>query len=287
MRKKKNLIPRMERCESCLIREPYNMPGKWRTLMPGAKALHLELGCGKGRFTAGTAAAEPDALLIAVEVVPDAMVVAMERCTAAGLKNAYFVSANADQLPQFFAPGEVDRIYINFCDPWPSKRHAKRRLTHGNFLRLYRQVLAPGGQIHFKTDNAGLFDFSLEEFPQFGFTLSEVTRNLHERGPVGVMTDYEAKFHEQGQPIHRLVATMEDGWTDPDPDRAVWMDVEVLALQDGSLLARDRGTGLEVVIHSGRAQEFQPGHRLRVRTNGAMMLSLPPQVNAEEIVKIS
>ena len=214
MRKKKNLVPRMERCGACLIQNPYEMPGKWRELMPDARELRVELGCGKGRFTAGTARENPDVLLIAVEMVPDAMVVAMERCVAAELRNVFFVSANADQLPLFFLPGEVDRIYINFCDPWPSKRHAKRRLTHGNFLKLYRKVLRPHGQIHFKTDNLGLFDFSLEEFPQFGFSLSEVTKDLHQNGPVGVMTDYEAKFYEQGQPICRLVAAMED-WDEP------------------------------------------------------------------------
>ena len=146
MRKKKNLIPRMERCGDRLIREPYSMPGKWRELMPQARELRLELGCGKGRFTAGTAAAEPDVLFIAVERVPDAMVMAMERCAAQGLTNVFFIDANADQLPLFFAPGEADRIYINFCDPWPSNRHAKRRLTHGNFLRLYRQVLKMAGR---------------------------------------------------------------------------------------------------------------------------------------------
>jgi tRNA (guanine-N7-)-methyltransferase len=216
MRKKKNLIPRMERCGGCLISNPYEMPGRWRSLMPGARELRVELGCGKGRFTAGTAAAEPDVLFIAVEKVPDAMVIAMERCTAEGLKNVFFVTADADQLPLFFAPGEVDRIYINFCDPWPTKRHAKRRLTHGNFLLLYRKVLRDGAQIHFKTDNAGLFDFSLEEFPAFGFALSEVTRNLHANGPVGIMTDYEAKFFDLGQPIHRCVATLEP-WTPPAP----------------------------------------------------------------------
>ena len=117
MRKKKNLIPRMERCGDRLIRNPYDRPGHWRELMPQARELHLELGCGKGRFTAGTAAAEPDVLFLAVEMVPDAMVVAMERCVSAGLNNVWFISANADQLPYFFAPGEVDRIYINFCDP--------------------------------------------------------------------------------------------------------------------------------------------------------------------------
>ena len=223
MRKKKNLIPRMERCGACLVTEPYDMPGKWRDLMPGARELRLELGCGKGRFTAGVAAAEPDVLLIAVELVPDAMVVAMERCTEAGLNNVFFVAANADQLPQFFAPGEVDRIYINFCDPWPTKKHAKRRLTHGNFLQLYRKVLAENAQIHFKTDNQGLFEFSVEEIPQFGFDLSEVTRNLHENGPVGVMTDYEAKFYELGQPINRLVATMVP-WTPPAAPETVEED---------------------------------------------------------------
>ena len=228
MRKKKNLIPRMERCGDFLIRDPYDRRGNWRELMPQARELRLELGCGKGRFTAGTAAAEPDVLFIAVEMVPDAMVVAMERCVNTGLTNVYFVDANADQLPSFFAPGEVDRIYLNFSDPWPSNRHAKRRLTHGNFLKLYRQVLKMGGQIHFKTDNQGLFEFSVEEIPNFGFTLSEVTRNLHENGPVGVMTDYEAKFYELGQPINRLVATMVP-WEEPFPAtikdlRERWLD---------------------------------------------------------------
>ena len=228
MRKKKNLIPRMERCSDRLIREPQKMAGKWRELMPEAKELHLELGCGKGRFTAGTAAANPDVLLIAVEMVPDAMVVAMERCANEGLSNAFFVDANANLLPDFFAPGEVDRIYINFCDPWPSNRHAKRRLTHGNFLKLYRQVLKIGGEIHFKTDNRPLFEFSVEEIPQFGFTLSQVTRDLHANGPKGIMTDYEAKFHAQGVPINRLVATMVP-WTESFPTdirrlRERWLD---------------------------------------------------------------
>lgn len=215
MRKKKNLVPRMEACDACWIRRPEQHRGRWRELMPGARELRVELGCGKGRFTAETAKAEPDVLLIAVEKVPDAMVVAMERVRDAGLTNVFFIDADAALLPELFAPGEVDRIYVNFCDPWPSKRHAKRRLTHGNFLKLYRQVLKMGGQIHFKTDNQPLFEFSVEELPQFGFELSEVTRNLHENGPVGVMTDYEAKFHELGQPINRCVGTMVD-WEEPE-----------------------------------------------------------------------
>ncbi len=214
MRKKKNLQPRMDACGDCWIRDPEQLRGHWRKLYSQAKSLEVELGCGKGRFTAGTAKAQPDTLLIAVEKVPDAMVVAMERVTAEGLKNVFFLDADAALLPMLFAAGEVDRLYINFCDPWPKSNQKKRRLTHGNFLKKYRQVLKEGGQIHFKTDNDKLFEWSLEEIPQFGFQLSEVTRDLHANGPVGVMTDYEAKFYGEGKNINRCVATMID-WTEP------------------------------------------------------------------------
>ena len=214
MRKKKNLIPRMERCGDRLIREPYSMPGKWRELMPQARELRLELGCGKGRFTVDTALSEPDVLLIAVEKVPDAMVVAMERAMDAGLKNVFFVDGDAALLPDMFASGEVDRLYINFCDPLPKSNQKKRRLTHGNFLKQYRRVLADGGQIHFKTDNDKLFAWSVEEIPQFGFQLSEVTADLHKDGAVGVMTDYERKFFNEGKNINRCVATMVP-WEEP------------------------------------------------------------------------
>ena len=162
MRKKKNLQPRMEACGQLLISQSQALRGSWRSLYPQAKTLEVELGCGKGRFTAGTAAAQPDTLLIAVEKVPDAMVVAMERVKNEGLKNVFFIDADAALLPELFAPGEVDRLYINFCDPWPKSNQKKRRLTHGNFLKKYRQVLKPHGQIHFKTDNDKLFQWSIE-----------------------------------------------------------------------------------------------------------------------------
>lgn len=215
MRKKKNLLPRMEACGALLIEDPRALRGRWRELLPEARELRVELGCGKGGFTVGTAAAEPEVLLIAVEKVPDAMVVAMERAQAAGLHNVFFVVGDAALLPDMFAPAEVDRLYINFCDPWPKSNQKKRRLTHGNFLKKYRQVLAEGGQIHFKTDNDRLFEWSLEEIPQFGFALSEVTRDLHADGPVGVMTDYERKFYGEGKSINRCVATMVE-WTEPE-----------------------------------------------------------------------
>ena len=181
MRKKKNLVPRMEACGGCLVRDPFAMRGQWRTLMPEAREL----------------------------------VVAMERVTEAGLKNVFFVDGDAALLPDMFASGEVDRLYINFCDPWPKSNQKKRRLTHGNFLKQYRKVLSEGGQLHFKTDNDKLFAWSVEEIPQFGFQLSEVTTDLHKDGPVGVMTDYERKFFSEGKNINRCVATMVP-WEEPE-----------------------------------------------------------------------
>ena len=129
----------------------------------------------------------------------------------------FFVSLDAANIDQFFDVGEIDLLYINFCDPWPRSKNAKRRLTYHTFLDKYRTVIRLGGQIHFKTDNAPLFAWSVEEIPQFGFTLSEVTDDLHANGAVGVMTDYEAKFHELGTPIHRLVATMTP-WEEPEEE---------------------------------------------------------------------
>ena len=140
MRKKKNLVPRMERCDAVHIKDGLSMRGHWRDLMPGAAALHLELGCGKGRFTVETARQNPEILFIAIEKVPDAMVIAMERAAALELKNVFFVVGDAALMPDYFAPGEVDLIYINFCDPWPPKGQAKRRLTHRGFLTTYRKV---------------------------------------------------------------------------------------------------------------------------------------------------
>lgn len=207
MRRKKNLLPRMERCADWQVQEPAALRGQWRSLYPEAEALWLEIGCGKGTFTAETARQNPNILLIAVERVPDAMVMAMEKAKALELKNVFFLCADAEHLSEMFGEGEIDRMFINFCDPWPSKRHCKRRLTSGGFLVSYRQILRDGGEIHFKTDNRPLFDFSLTQFPPAGYALSQVTYDLHANGVQGVMTDYEAKFSVQGVPINRCVAT--------------------------------------------------------------------------------
>lgn len=208
MRKRPNLAPRMEKCAELMINEPETMRGHWRELMPDCAELHIELGCGKGRFTAGTAAAAPNVELIAIEKVPDAMIIAMERVKNQELKNVRFISADVAGLREMFAPEDgVRRIYINFCDPWPKSRDAKLRLTAPAFLRRYADVLRHGGEIHFKTDNTALFDWSMEQFAAEGWQLSEVTHDLHAAGAVGVMTDYEAKFCAEGMKINRLVAT--------------------------------------------------------------------------------
>ena len=207
MRKRPNLAPRMEKCAALIIEDPAALRGKWLEAIPGFQRLHIELGCGKGRFTAMTAAADPSTLFIAVERVPDAMIIALERVKDLGLQNVRFISADAAGLPDMFAPGEAERIYINFCDPWPKSRDAKYRLTAPGFLRLYADVLPLGGQIHFKTDNRPLFDWSEEQFADEGWALSQVTRDLHRNGPSGVMTDYEMKFYDQGVKINRLEAT--------------------------------------------------------------------------------
>ena len=216
MRKKPNLAPRMKRCSDVLSADPAQMRGKWCELKPDAIQIWLELGCGKGRFTAQTAAANPDVLYIAIERVPDAMVIAMERCKEMGLTNVYFVDGDAALLRDYFSPDELDRLFINFCDPWPSHKHARRRLTHVNFLVLYRGILKEGGQIHFKSDNKDLYEYSLFQFPKAGYELSEVTRNLHEHGICGIMTDYEEKFHNMGTPINRCVGTKLH--LDPEPE---------------------------------------------------------------------
>ena len=219
MRKKPNLQPRMERCASVLETAPEQHRGRWLDdigRLTGRERqfseLHIELGCGKGRFTAGMAESNPDVLFVAIEKVPDAMVVAMERVCASELDNVRFLDRDAAQLGEFFAEGEARRIYINFPDPWPKKKQFKRRLTAPGFQKLYFDLLPPGGEVWLKTDNVMLYEWSLEQFQNCGWTLKEVTRDLHEHGIQGVMTDYEAKFHEQGVKINRLVAVRGEVW---------------------------------------------------------------------------
>ena len=203
MRKMKNLEPRMERCAALRIQAPEEKKGHWRELKPECTQLWVEVGCGKGKFTAETAQANPDVLLIAVERCREAMVVAMEKARDMGLTNVYYIDMDVAEIENIFAPGEIDRLFINFPDPWPRKKNAKRRLTHRGFLDKYCRVVREGGEFHFKTDNAPLFAFSLEEFAACGLETKNVTDDLHRDGPVGIMTGYEEKFYALGTHIHR------------------------------------------------------------------------------------
>lgn len=208
MRKRHNLEPRLERCAEYITAQPQELKGRWLEHFTGFASLYLELGCGKGRFTVETAKRSPNAMLVAVEKVPDAMIIAVERSKNAELGNVTFIDGDAAKLCEMFGKGEVDRIFINFCDPWPKSRDAKFRLTAPSFLRSYCELLPVGGQIHFKTDNRPLFDWSVEQFTAEGWELSEVTNDLHGGGIADIpLTDYEAKFLESGLKINRLVAT--------------------------------------------------------------------------------
>lgn len=206
MRKKPNLKPRMEKCARLQIKNPAELIGSWRSEFSGYDDLWLEIGCGKGRFTVETAKANPNIMLLALEKVEDAMVIGMELADSEGVSNVRFISIDALELRELFRQGEVSRIFLNFCDPWPKSRDAKHRLTAPGFLRSYADILPEGGEIHFKTDNRPLFDWSAEQFTAEGWELREVTNDLHADGIKGVMTDYEAKFHSQGVKINRLAA---------------------------------------------------------------------------------
>ena len=206
MRRKPNLEPRLEKCAAVLLENPVGERGRWRDRFGEYSAVHVELGCGKGRFTADAAEGSPEILLVAIERDPSALVMAMELALSRGLKNVRFILGDVGMLFEVFAPGEVGRIYLNFPDPWPKSRDAKLRLTAPNFLRRYASVLAEGGELQFKTDNTPLFDWSVEQFSSEGWELRDVTHDLHANGLVGILTGYEAKFVSQGMKINRLVS---------------------------------------------------------------------------------
>lgn len=214
MRKKKNCDVRMEKCADIWIRDAQELKGKWSERFGNDNPIHIEIGCGKGNFIVGMAKMYPDVNFVAIEKVEDVIVMAMEKAKEAGLTNVLFTDMDAEKLEDVFEYGEIRRIYLNFSDPWKKKKQAKRRLTHKRFLDRYKAVLPNGDYIWFKTDNRALFEFSLNSFAEENYKLSNITFDLHSSGFEGnVMTEYEKRFSDMGQPIYRVEATYL-GWED-------------------------------------------------------------------------
>lgn len=181
--------------------------GKWREVYPDSKQpFHVELGTGKGKFIAEMAQTYPNTNFLGLEVQIGVIYYAAQKLYERKLNNAKVMLFDIAKIEEVLEAGEVDRFYINFCDPWPKARHAKRRLTYRTFLSRYAKLLAPHGEIHFKTDNEDLFRFSLEEFENCGWTLKNVSFDLHKTDLPNCRTEYEEKFSAKGQPIFRLEA---------------------------------------------------------------------------------
>ena len=191
-----------------VISGPEEFRGQWNMFFGNENPLHIEVGMGKGRFITELAAAHPKINYIGIERYTSVLLKAVEKRSLLFLPNLYFLCVDARTLPDIFAEGEVDRIYLNFSDPWPKDRHAKRRLTSPQFMALYDRILAPEGQVEFKTDNMGLFDYSLESIPEAGWTITASTKDLHhsDMAEGNIMTEYEAKFSAMGNPICKLIA---------------------------------------------------------------------------------
>ena len=177
-----------------------------------ARELHVELGTGKGDFITQIAERNPQINFIGLEVEATVVLSAARKVREKNLSNVRLVVFDVINIEEIFSEHEVDRLYINFCDPWPKKRHAKRRLTNVRFLELYRKILKAGGEIYFKTDNRGLFDYSLEQFAEAGLIVRDVTNDLHANEPPdNIRTEYENKFSAAGVPINFCVARVANG----------------------------------------------------------------------------
>ncbi|WP_314666741.1 tRNA (guanosine(46)-N7)-methyltransferase TrmB [uncultured Selenomonas sp.] len=186
--------------------------GAWTEAFGRIAPLHVEIGVGKGDFLTELAARNPNVNYVGLEAQQGVLYFAARKAAARQLSNVRLLVFDAAHLTELFAPAEVDRIYLNFSDPWPKKRHAKRRLTSELFLERYRAVLKEDGELHFKTDNMGLFDYSLETMAAEGWQLSRVTHDLHALGETdNIMTEYECKFSARGAKIGRLVARPPEG----------------------------------------------------------------------------
>ncbi len=191
-----------------VVQEPNLQKGKWRELFGNEGEIHIEIGMGKGQFLYTLAGMNPHINYIGIEKYSSVLLRAIQKMEEHELPNLKFIRMDAETITEVFDEGEIDKIYLNFSDPWPKDRHAKRRLPSREFLARYNQILKKDGKLEFKTDNQGLFDFALEELEPAGWKAEAVTRDLHKDEVLvqnNVMTEYEEKFSSIGNPIYKYI----------------------------------------------------------------------------------
>lgn len=191
-----------------VVNEPKEYKGRWNELFGNSNPIRIEVGMGKGRFIMQLAAENPDINYVGIEKYSSVLIRALEKQEEVQLPNIIFIRMDAEEITDVFGKGEVDRIYLNFSDPWPKDRHAKRRLTSRQFLARYNEILKKDGQIEFKTDNRVLFDFSVEEVEPAGWHIKELTYDLHNDEKMNegnIMTEYEERFSGLGTPINKMI----------------------------------------------------------------------------------
>ena len=191
------------------VQEPEKQKGCWHEIFGNDHPIYIEIGMGKGQFLMTLAAQNPDINYVGIEKYSSVLLRALQKMEEAPLDNVKFIRMDAETITDVFAPDEIQRIYLNFSDPWPKDRHAKRRLTSKEFFARYHQILASDGHVEFKTDNVALFDFSLEQVTLANWNLVAFTRDLHHDATMNqgnIMTEYEERFSAMGNPIHKLIA---------------------------------------------------------------------------------
>lgn len=207
LRNKPGALEKIQEHPQYITQNPELYKGKWQEKFAAVQPIHIEIGTGKGRFITEMAKAHPEINYIGIELQTSVIVTALDKLIAEDLPNLQLLHVDGRDLTDYFAEGEVDQIYLNFSDPWPKKRHEKRRLTYKDFLQCYEQILKEDGEIHFKTDNQGLFEYSLVSFSHYGMCLKQVWLDLHQSDFEGnIMTEYEEKFSSRGNRIYRVEA---------------------------------------------------------------------------------
>ena len=210
VRNRKGATELLEAHPQYVILNPADAKGRWQEIFGNDHPIHVEVGSGKGAFVSGMAKANPDINYIGIDIQKSFLSYALDKVLATGVPNIKLLWVDGSDLTDYFEEGEIDRLYLNFSDPWPKKRHEKRRLTYQSFLSTYQQILPENGEIHFKTDNRGLFEYSLVSFSQYGMKLKGVWLDLHASDfEDNVLTEYEQKFANKGQVIYRVEAAFE------------------------------------------------------------------------------